>query len=88
MSVILFVSSFNHENAMGVGKTALNPQFSRPDLVRGNIPCQLKPKNDNSRLQEDNSGRKTTSHDRAYPLSKLTGTFNVIAKSKLICSNL
>ena len=30
--------------------------------LKKNRPCQLKPENDSSRLQEDGSGRKTTCH--------------------------
>ena len=71
MPMILCVLQFSHENAADVRKTASRPHFSQPDPVRGEIPCQLKPENDNSWLQEDDSGRKTTSRDKASASLKL-----------------
>jgi hypothetical protein len=72
--MILCVSQFNHENAVDVRKTASSPHFSQPDPVRGKIPCRLKPENDNSWPWEDDSGRKTTSRDKASPSLKLWRT--------------
>jgi hypothetical protein len=72
--MILCVSQFYHENAAGVRKTAPSTHLSQPDPVRGKIPCQLKPENDNSWLQEDDSGRKMTSCGKAFPSFKLWRT--------------
>ena len=72
--MILCVSQFYHENAVGLRKTVPSTHFSQPGPVKGKIPCQLKPENDNSWLQEDDSGRKTTSRDKASPSLKLWRT--------------